>query len=247
MFEAQLAPVTSALEECFGKVLDLFSGINVNEHRNELLCFGGIDGYTLSEAVSDGGGAFSRTVEVKYLIELLGRKNMSAKELCDIFDGEAVPALENCGAAVKEIKRCSCRYSKEQGGYIVSAELRFTSKFETSGAVQSVAFSVGGVSYGCMRSFTIENAAKTGETPLINGVIKSRLVGTRPMKIKVVGETAFGGGAVYNSLKIGLGGVAPSLMIGGMSFSGMAMTGLTLTGEADGSSKITVEFTEVNA
>ena len=138
MFEIQLQPVKAVLTDCFGKVYDLFGDVNVPEHRNELLCFAGIDSYTLTEALSDSDGAFLRGAEVKYLIEVLGRRDMSAQALCDIFDSEAVPALEKCGAPVKDIKRNSCRYSKEQGGYIVSAELSFSSSFETAGIPQSV-------------------------------------------------------------------------------------------------------------
>lgn len=246
MFETQLAPVKAALTACFGTVYDLFGEINVPEHRNELLCFAGIDSYTLTEALSDNNGAYVRGVEVKYLIEVLGRKNMTAQALCDVFDSEAVPALEKCGALVKDIKRNSCRYSKEQGGYIVSAELVFSSTYETSGIPQNVGFTVGGVTYGCMKRFTLESTVKTSETPLLGGTIKSRIVGKRPSKLKVYGETAVGGGAVYGMLKVSLGSVMASLSVGGMSFTDMAMTALDLESAADGSSKITVEFTEVN-
>lgn len=231
---------------CFGKVLDLFSDINVPEHRNELLCFAGIDSYTLSEALSGSNGAFVREVEVKYLIEVLGKRGMSAKELCDIFDARAVPALEGCSAQVKDIKRNSCRYSKEQGGYIVSAELVFSSSFETTGMPPSVGFTVGTTSYGCMKRFELENTVKTAETPLIGGTIKSRIVGKRPSKLRVYGEAAVGGSAVYSALKADLGSIPTALTVGGISFTDMAMTSLDLVSAADGSSKITVEFTEVN-
>ena len=246
MFEAQLAPVVAALTNCFGRVLDLFADINVPEHRNELLCFAGIDGYALSEALSGSNGAFVREVEVKYLIEVLGKRGMSAKELCDVFDTQAVPALERCGAQVKDIKRNPCRYSKEQGGYIVSAELVFSSSFETAGVSPSVGFTVGATSYGCMKRFEIESTVKTAETPLVGGAIKSRIVGKRPSKLRVYGEAAVGGGTVYNTLKAELGSIPDVLTVGGISFSDMAMTSLDFVSAADGSSKITVEFTEVN-
>ena len=246
MFETQLAPVKEALNGCFGSVLELFSDINVPEHRNELLCFAGVDSYTLSEALADDSGAYMRGVEVKYLIEVLGRRNMSAKELCDIFDGQAVPALERCGAQVKDIRRNSCKYSKERGGYIVSAELVFSSKYETSGVPQLIGFTLGGAAFSCMKRFVIESGVKTSETPLLSGSVKSRIVCGRPTKIKVYGETAYGGAAVYTALKSGLGSAAEGLSVGGMEFGGMAMTALDLESSADGSSKITVEFTEVN-
>lgn len=246
MFETQLAPVKEALGSCFGRVLELFSEINVPEHRNELLCFAGIDSYTLSEALADDNGACMRGVEVKYLIEVLGRKNMSAKELCDIFDSQAVPALEQCGAQVKDIKRNACRYSKEQGGYIVSAELVFSAKYETAGVPQFVGFTLGNTAYTCMKRFVIESGVKTSETPLLGGTVKSRIVCSRPTKIKVCGETAFGNSSVYTALRAGLGSAAVNLSVGGIAFAGMAMTALDLESSADGSSKITVEFTEVN-
>lgn len=248
MFEPQLAPVKAALTSCFGTVYDLFGGVNVPEHRNELLCFAGIDSYTLTEALSDNNGSFVRGVEVKYLIEVLGKRNMPAKELCDVFDTRAVPALEQCAALVKDIKRNSCRYSKEHDGYIVSAELVFSSTYKTAEAPvpQSVGFSMGGVTYGCMKRFTLENTVRTSETTLLSGTVKSRIVGRRPSKLKVYGETVTGGGAVYGSLSTSLGSVVTSLSVGGILFAGMAMTALDLETASDGTSKITVEFTEVN-
>ena len=97
-----------------------------------------------------------------------------------------------------------------------------------------------------MKRFTLESTVKTSETPLLGGTIKSRIVGKRPAKLKVIGETVSGGSAVYSSLKSHLGSIPSSLTVGGISFTDMAMTALDLESSADGSSKITVEFTEVN-
>lgn len=245
MLENQTALINAALESCFDRVLDLFDGINMAEHKNELLCFTGIDSYKLSEPV-DSGGSAKRTAEVKYLIKALAKKNMSAEDICAIFDDKAVPAIESCGADIKEIKRNSCVYSKENGTYIVSAELTVLSDESSDCTPDSIGFSIGTSSLNCMKSFEISRAAKTAETPTIGGGIRSRMVGVRPLKITVKGEAADSFvPSVYSALSSKLGTAGLSITVGGLVFGGMAMTGLDIGGSTGGSAKLAVEFTEV--
>ena len=247
MFENQTSIIKAALETCFDRVLDLFDGINTAEHKNELLCFVGIDGYKLLRTVSGGTGSAERIAEVKYLIKALGSKNMSAEELCGIFDSGAMPALEGCGIKIRELKRNSCAYSKEQGCYTVSAELTVTESEQTASLPESIAFSIGNVVFGCMRSYGISRAVRVSETPTVVDGIRTRTAGVRPIKITVRGEiSAAGANNVCSALSAYLGGSAVNISVAGMGFTSMAMTGLDISGRADGSSDLTVEFTGVN-
>ena len=247
MLENQTELIVSALKTCFDRVLDLFDEINIAEHKNELLCFTGIDSYKLSEPSDDG----SRTAEAKYLIKVLGKKNMTAAELCELFDGKVIPAVESCGAYIKEIKRLSCIYSKEQGTYIVSAEIAVATPDEPSEnppeIPKSIGFHIGSVPFSCMSSFEISRVAKTSETATVGGGIRTRLVGVRALKITVKGEIeASYAASTYSSLASMLGDTGLSVTVGGMAFNSMAMTGLDVVGSADGAAKVVAEFTEVN-
>lgn len=247
MLENQTALIASALKTCFDRVLDLFDWVNIAEHKNELLCFTGIDSYKLSEPSDDG----KRTAEAKYLIKVLGKKNMPAAELCGLFDDKAIPAVESCGAYIKEIKRLSCVYSKEQGAYIVSAEITVATPEEPSEEPpeipKSIGFYIGNVPFSCMSSFEISRVAKTSETATVGGGIRTRLVGVRALKITVKGEIeASYAAATYSSLALMLGATGLNITVNGMSFGSMAMTGLDVVGSADEAAKVVAEFTEVN-
>lgn len=246
MFESALAPVITLLEQSFGTVYDLFSEINMPEHKNETLCFSGIDGYTLSDTSYAGSSGSYRNAEVKYTVQLLGKRNMSAHDLCEILDTKVLPALEGCAEEIKDILRQPCRYVKEQGRYLASAELTFYTKQPSETSPKSVPFSLGGTSFNCFTKFEIENSVKTAETALLNGVIKSRKIGLHPAKITLSGKAFDGGANIYTQLKPSLGLKAGSLTVNGMDFSGYMMSGLKLTVSKDGAFDISTEFTEVD-
>ncbi len=247
MINDQTALIKQALSDVFDRVLDLYDGINIPEHKNELLCFVGIDSYILSEPVSDGTGSVYRSAEVKYLIKLLGRKNMSAAELAGIFDKNAADALFAGGMNIVELKRNSASYSKEQGCHTLTAQLTVSSTAAVQGTPESVSFSVGGRGFLCMTSYEIKNAVKTADTPTIGNGIRTRTVGKKPVVITIKGAVPSGGAsAVYSSLSTYLSGAKQSVSVDGMTFASMVMTGLDLIGSTDGVSKLTVEFTEVN-
>lgn len=246
MFEDRTQTIKTALGGVFDRVLDLFDGIRMPEHRNELLCFVGIDGYTLSEAVysSEKSG---RTAELKYLVKALGARETTAKELCEKFDGEAVPALEGCGLSFKEIKRTSCAFLREQGCYCVSAELIAESFEPTGEEIKSVGFSLGELSLGCMSRYEISRTHRTAVTPTVGSGIITRSVGNMPLKVSVSGEMPADDAAkVYSQLSPYFGMACEALNVGGNAFAGMYMTELGMSGSADGRTKLTVGFTEVN-
>lgn len=247
MVDSHINAIKQALSGCFDRVLDLFDGINLPEHKNELLCFAGIDSYRLPEAVAADEGTAMRRAEIKYLIKVLGKRNMSAADLCKIFDDDAVPALEGCGVSINEIKRCSCVYSREQGRYIVSAELVFTAEMSSDGSSNSVSFSIGNTSFGCMTSYEISNIVKTADTPTLGAGMITRIVGKKPLRVTLKGRaSAAGASAAYSTLSAYLGIVQPTVTVGGIAFTSLSLTGLTLGGDSDGGATLTAEFTEVN-
>ena len=239
--------IKQALAKIFDRVLDLFDGINMPEHKNETLCFVGLDGYKLSEPLPDGSGASARSAEVKYLIKALSKRNMSAKELAELFDSHAAEALLSCGLAVKELKRGSCSYSKEQDRHALTAEITVGATLEGGGEAESIGFSVGGEEYFFIRSFEIKNAFKTADTATIGGGIRTRAVGKKPLSITLKGSTA-GSGAfeAYTSLSENLNGAPITVTVGEAEFSSMVLTELLLSGKADGNYAIEIGFTEVN-
>lgn len=247
MFESAILPVKTALEENFGSVRDLYAELNMPEHRHETLCFAGIESYTVSGAVYGGESGSVKSAEVKYLVQLLGKRGCGAKELFDLADSGVIPALNACPAAVKEIKHSGCKYSKEQQGYIASVTLTFKVSEETSIQPENVGFTLGGVLYPCMNRFEVSSEVKTAETPLLGGSIKTRKIGKRARTLTLSGETnSIGGSAVYGLLSPSLGEAVPEISVGGIAFSGMTMTGLTLSGGAEGVYKIEAEFKEVD-
>lgn len=246
MFEAQLGLINSALEGIFDRVLNIFEEINMQEHRNELICFTGVDGYKLGEAEAGGEGSVRRA-EVVFVIKALGKRGMSAAELCEIFDEKTAPAARAAIPTAKELKRLPCVFLKDSGRYCVSAEIAAEISESAAEIPENIGFSVGGEFYPCMKSFEIKREVKTGETPTIGSGIRTRVVGTRPLRIKAFGKTAGGAGpAVYTKLSLNLGAAAQTVTVGGLSFGLMVMTGLELSAESDGSGKIEAEFTEVN-
>lgn len=246
MFEAELTPVISSLCSSFGKVHDLHDNVEIFEHQNELLLFGGIDEISYKDTVSESSGGFYTLCEASYLVSLYGKRSVSAKALCDIFDSKVLPALKSCAAKIKSLRRLPCRFSKEHGGYIVSAELIFSAYVSGIGSYSSVEFSIGGKSYYCMKSYEIKSAVKTAETPLLSGVIRSRKIGIRPDRLTVKGEIIHGASTIYSSLKPLIGTAVSPLGVGGNDFSGMMMSDLSLTGRIDGIDEIVVEFSKVD-
>ena len=246
MFEAELTPVVNALVSGFGSVHDLFADLPVYEHRNELLLFGGIGSVTCKETVSDGSGGILTKCEVVYSVSLYGKRGMGAKELCGIFDERALPALGLCGGEIKTVKRLPCEFSREHGGYIVSAELTFFAGLSGTGILHSVEFSAAGVSYSCMTGFEVSGSVKTADTPLMNGTIRTRKIGNLPEALTVKGSINRGGMAVYSALKPLLGTAVSPLNVAGMDFSGMMLKSLKISGKADGMSEITAEFSGVD-
>lgn len=238
--------IKSALQGCFDTVCDLFDGLNMPEHKNELLCFVGLDSYSVSEPVYGALGA-QRVIEAKYLVKALAKRGMSAKELCDSFDEKAVPALMAAGLEPSQIKRGSCAYSREQGRHTVFAELTLKSCENTGEAFESLSVSVDGTQLYGLTSYEISRSVKTGETPTLGAGIRSRIVGIRPTKITLRGNLGFAAPSVYTQLSTYLGSAVPqTVAVAGMSFSGMVMTGLELVGNPDKTSRIEAVFTEVN-
>ncbi len=239
--------IKQALSSVFDRVVDLFDGINVSEHRNETICFTGIDSYRLSEPVADGSGASSRSAEIKYAVKLLAGKNMSAGELAEKFDASAADALLSSGLTVKELKRSSCEYSKEHGRHVLTAELTVSDPCAGASAAESVGFSLDGTEFFCMRSYELKNTFKTADIPTLGNGIRTRTVGKKPLVVTLKGGIAgAGASAVYSSLASRLNGGKSSVGVNGMTFGSMVMTGLDLVGKAGGLSELTVEFTEVN-
>lgn len=245
MLDISANAVTAVLTQSFDRVVGLYDTLNMNEHKNESICFVGIDGYKLTEPVPvEGGVIFSS--RVKCLIKALAKRTMSAQALCSLIDDTVIPGLSSV-FGVSEINRGEALYLREQGRYCVSCELVFA----TAPAPVTpgfVSLTVGTTSYSCMNAFEIAKIVKTGETPTLNNGIRTRIVGVRPSAITVKGEgTSAVIGAAYTSLSPSLGSVITGgITVGGIAFTGVAMTELRLDTEADGKAKITVTFTEVN-
>lgn len=238
--------IKQALEGCFDRVLGLFDGINMSEHRNELLCFFGIESYRLSEPKPSGDGA-QRSAEIKYAVRALSKRNMSAEEFCRFFDETVIPAIENCGAGIKEIKREPCEFSKEHGCHALSAILTAVTEAATEDVPEKIPFLLGSQSFDFISSFEIKREIKTVEIPTLGSGIRTRMIGSRPVKIILRGESSNGGlSAAYTSLAAYYGALIPTMTVNGMTFGGMALSLLSLSGSAGGASKLTAEFTEVN-
>lgn len=247
MLDISANAIKNVLAISFERVLGLYDEINMGEHKNESLCFVGIDGYKFSEPITQPDSVRWRS-ETKYLIKALGTRTTDAETLCGLIDDTVVPSLKAV-SGVSEIKRGEAQYLREQGRYCVTCELIFCEKPASAPVlVPQIDFSVGGTPYSCMNSFTVSHVVKTGETPTLGNGIRSRIVGTRPAKITVKGEWISSVvSTVYSGLSQSLGSVITGgISVGGAAFSGVAMTGLSLDVGADGFSKITVEFTEVN-
>lgn len=245
MLDFSANAVTAVLSQSFEWVVGLHDSINMNEHKNESICFVGIDGYKLSEPIFSGSGV-TWSSRVRYLIKVLAKRTMSAQALCSLIDDTVIPALSSV-AGVSEISRGEAVYIREQGRYCVSCELVFATA-PPPAAAGIVALTVGTVAYSCMNAFEISNVVKTGETPTLNNGIRTRIIGVRPSTVTVKGEGASGViGAAYTSLSPSLGSVITGgISVGGIAFTGVAMTELKLDTGADGKAKITVVFTEVN-
>lgn len=246
MFENELLPVISALKTAFGDVKELYSEINLPERRNEIICFGGVSSYGIRPEASDGSGGTLDGYDAVYLVELLGKRSSGAAYLENLLDQKAVPALSLCLGKIIEIRRLPTKYSKEQGGFISSCELHFSSYESGTRPPESIGFSVDGISYPCMTEYEVINRIKTAETPLINGTIKTRIVGERPAVLKIKGKLSLGGSEVFAALKTGLGKQAGSLIIDRADYSGMTLVTADLKTTADGVSEINLEYAEVN-
>lgn len=246
-FSDQSDIIKQSLSELFDRVCDLYERVNPAEHRNETICFVGVDSATVGEAVSNGDGGSTRTAEVRYLVRALSKRDMSADDLCELFDGGAIPAVEGCGLGIEKIEREPCLFSKEHGAYTVSAKVTVRSEEADTAAAEGIGFSIDGAEFACMRSYEVSRAVKTAETPTIGMGIITRSVGARALKIKLSGVlSAESAGTVYSSLAAHLGGRPVSLTVAGLIFPNMTMTELTLGGSLKKGSEIAVGFTEVN-
>ncbi len=248
MFEEYLLPVSASLTESFGTVYPLFCDLKMPEHRGNDLCFCGLWEY---KYVMDGsaGDEAENSAEVKYLVEVLGKRNESAEELTKTVDEKVIPALKLCSAPKKSIKRLGCRYSREQAGYIVSAELDFDIGSGGGAIPFTPGVSIGGKSYPCFSGFGVKSEVKTGETALLGGSIKSRKIGKRPRVLSIYGEGGFttsGLSGVYSELYPMLGEPAGSISVGGTQFDGMIMSGIEYKVKDDGSESLELEFKEVD-
>lgn len=245
MLDTSLNAINSVLAQSFDMVVGLYDSVNMNEHKNESICFVGIDGYKLTDPLNTGGSVMWGS-RVRYLIKALGGRTATAQGLCALIDDTVIPAL---GAVMgtSEISRGEAVFIREQGRYCVSCEIIFFTA-PAAAVPGTVSLAVGTATYSCMTFFEIAKVVKTGETSTINNGIRTRIIGIRPSKITVKGEGASAViSSVYTSLSASLGNVITGgISVGGIAFTGVAMTELRLDAEADGKAKITVEFTEVN-
>ena len=238
-----LDSLKTALAGVFGRVEDLFGGPDMSEHRNETVCFVGISGYKISEAVYGGHSPAEVTVAVK----ALGSRDMSASELCDLFDAEALAAISGCGLSVSSIKRRECEYLKENQRYCVCADIILDAETEAGGSAPSVELTLNGEAIGCMTGFEVVRSVKVGETPTLDGGIISRVIGERPVKITVGGAASpAAASGVYSKLGEYLGAGGVDITLSGLSFAGVTLTGLEISSQQAGISKITAEFCGVS-
>lgn len=241
----QTDAVKAALLNVFGNVYPLYGDLNVSEHRLENICFAGTESIKLFEPEHDAAGGSIRICETKYAVKVLGKRNAGAAELEEFFDKNVVPAISGSGAFVKEIKRCGTVYSKEQTGYIASAEVTLSSSEAFSGAGESVPVVLDGGPLAGVDSFEIIRSSLTSETPTLGSGIRSRFVGARPVRIVLKGRSR-GGSALYVLLSPHFGLKIGSLSVGGSVYENMVLTGLELKGSSDGGNELRAEFTEVN-
>ncbi len=239
-----LNALKTALEGIFDRVLDLFDGINISEHRNETLCFAGVGGYKLERAVYGGNAP----CEVVFSVRALGSRTMSAVDLSALFDEKALPAIEGCGLDIVSIKRQMCAYSKEQQRHEIFADVTVNTTVLCGGAAQSVGLTVDGEEVSGMSDFRVERKLSVGETPTLESGIKTRVIGEKPMKITAKGVTSRDAAAgIYSRLAPLLGAGIPTLVaVSGMSFGAMILSGLSLYGAGPGFSGIELEFCGVN-
>lgn len=243
MFDAELNAIKTALSGVFDRVLDIFDGINMPEHRNETLCFVGIGGYKLLKPVYGGAAP----CELSFTVQALGKRTMSAAELSALFDGYAVAAIEGCGLSVDSIKREACTYSKEQQRHKITAEVKVISSLSAPSALPAVELTVGEEVIGGMDEFKIERKISTGETPTIDSGIKTRVIGEKPTKITVKGNASrLAAAGIYSKLCGFLGGQTVTVSLAGISFAKMMLTELSLYGSDRDFSGITAEFSGVN-
>lgn len=222
--------IKNALSERFDRVLGLFDRISTEEHRNETLCFVGIESYVLKEAVS-GTQTIKRPAETVYSVKLLGTRRQSAEELSELFDTVAIPAVDAALGFLKEIRRKPCVYSREQERYCASAEFVTSEETDAISLPAGVGFRIMSTAIPYMNHFTYTRGLMIEQMPMLNGSVIAGISGRAPGKLVVWGEVPYSDiSAVSQQLNSYVGQRIMMLSIGGLTL--MMFTGISVEIEA---------------
>lgn len=240
MFESQKAIIITALQGIADRVCESFDEMNMLHHINETLGFVGLNEYRCATPSGDGKRSFDTTFE----ISLLGKRSMTASELCIIADNSLVPKLYECPTAA-EVIRQECVYSKEHQRYLLTVVVKFKSEYDCAYSPDfTVTFS--DEDWSIFDECEIANEYKMYELTTVTGGNLHGIKASRPLSVTLKAHGSVGGILKKYALASPLKGSYKVVSIDG-TLLGVLMVGGVYCDISDGKARLTIKLDEVNA
>ncbi len=238
-----IAIIENAVKNSVDEVEHSFERLSYFTHLNETVAFCELFEYSSlckDSCVSYSGKASGEAV---FRVSVLGKRGMSAKELCQLADSQLVPALKNTSLDLISVTRKPCEYSREQARYRITvdivAQVITDELYEAKHTVI-----IGEAEYRYFSDISISNGTKMYNEATCNGNFLSGVLANEPKKITlkayILPENSM---LFYQNLNQRKGMLYP-VSVDGVSFNQMLMSKVSCDlGERR--TILTVELTEV--
>lgn len=240
MFDAQKELLFECVKSVADRVYDSFDEMNMLRHVNETVCFAGLKEYRISETGADDARSVSATFEVT----LLGKRTLSAYQLCKLTDSQLIPKLYAL-PMVKEISRKSCSYSKEHQRYMLSLLVGFADECECD-FLPAFSVSLNGDDWSIFDECEITNSCKMFELSSISGDSLHGVVADRPITVSLKAKGAVTGMLEKYTAASQLKQCYKSLTIDGVNLGVLFVNSVSCDINAD-KATLCLQLSEVNA
>lgn len=244
MFEEKLDLIKSLISHAC-KTLDSFDDINMPEHLNEPLCFVSVKSYKSGDMLLGSSSDRYYDARAKIVIDVLGARNMSAKELSEIVDQNVLSAVGMLGFSVYSLERKPCEFSKLHFRHVISLEFEIDAAIPASVA-DGITVTVDGEDTTCFSSYDIDLGVRTSVAPLSNGSMLSSIVCPEPIKIRLFAKLSSSDASSIITRFKGYLGATHKLTVGDTTYQQMALVGLKTKMQSVTVIELTAEFSEVN-
>ncbi len=243
MFDTQIQKITQALEPLFDRVEDSYERLNILSHLNDTVAYISVESYTQRGSEYDTTDSYA-IYEATVRVDAVASRKMTAAELAALVDKQVVPAIALLDMDTLSISRRPCEYSKEQGRYIISVDIKL--RVAVDGKIAPHTVAINSTPWSIFGEVSVKDSAKLYTLGCANGDLISGLARQEPktvtLKAKVRADV---GMEIYNIFASAKGGVS-SLTIDSVSFNMMMLCTVSCDMN-DGSAVISLEYREVTS